>query len=269
MKNKVDLTYLSLGAGVQSTALLIMSNKGLHNCPRADVAIFADTQCEPKWVYDQVEQLEAWSDIPIVRVTAGGMVQDTIDRNEGRAVRCAAIPSWTKSGNQAVPLRRQCTREYKIDPIEKYLRGALGYKKRQHVKKKALGLIGISWDEANRAKQARTKWTELKFPLLDAHLKRHDRVEIIQAEGFGVPGKSSCSVCPFHSDDFWARLRSDDPDSFERACNFDEAIRDCTRAGVLRPTYLHRSCNPLRDVVFGNGQLTFDWAYECEGICGT
>ncbi|KKM78901.1 hypothetical protein LCGC14_1355330 [marine sediment metagenome] len=43
-----DFTYISFGAGVQSTALLIMSNLGLKDCPKADVAIFADTGDEPR-----------------------------------------------------------------------------------------------------------------------------------------------------------------------------------------------------------------------------
>src|SRR5688572_29312323 len=53
-------TYLSLGAGVQSSALLVMSALGLRDCPKAEVAIFADTQDEPKWVYEQVAALAEW-----------------------------------------------------------------------------------------------------------------------------------------------------------------------------------------------------------------
>ena len=49
------LTYLSLGAGVQSTALLVISAHGLYGCPRADLAIFADTQDEP--AYERGERL--------------------------------------------------------------------------------------------------------------------------------------------------------------------------------------------------------------------
>ena len=49
-----DLTYISLGAGVQSSALLVCSLLGLHRVPRADVAIFADTQNEPPHVYRRV-----------------------------------------------------------------------------------------------------------------------------------------------------------------------------------------------------------------------
>src|SRR5271170_6914244 len=62
---KYDFTYLSLGAGVQSTAMLIMSALGLQGCPKADVAIFADTGDEPAWLYDHLETLKKWSSIPI------------------------------------------------------------------------------------------------------------------------------------------------------------------------------------------------------------
>lgn len=51
-------TYLSLGAGVQSSALLILSAKGLYNCPKADIAVFADTGDEPQWVYDYLVVLQ-------------------------------------------------------------------------------------------------------------------------------------------------------------------------------------------------------------------
>lgn len=45
--------FISLGAGVQSTTMLLMSLNG--DLERADCAIFADTQDEPKAVYDHLE----------------------------------------------------------------------------------------------------------------------------------------------------------------------------------------------------------------------
>lgn len=44
-----DLTVLSLGAGVQSSTLLLMACAG--ELPRPDVAVFADTGWEPSAVY--------------------------------------------------------------------------------------------------------------------------------------------------------------------------------------------------------------------------
>ena len=261
--------YISLGAGVQSSALLIMSNKELHGCQKADVAIFADTQCEPPWVYEQLERLKKWSKIPIHVVTAGNLYQDVIDRHNGKKKRFAAIPAWTKMGQTATPLRRQCTREYKIEPIEKKVRELLGYKPRQRIKDSVIAMIGISWDEAKRAKDSRTPWITNKFPLLEACLKRTDCVKILEDEGMPIPKKSSCVICPYHSSEFWRTLKKDHGEQFKRAVEFDKAIRDMRMSGVMQPVYLHRSCKPLDEANFEENQMTFEWFGECEGMCGT
>ena len=62
-----DFTYLSLGAGVQSSALLLMLEKGLFGMDKykVDVCFFADTQGEPYWVYDQLSKLKEQSSLPI------------------------------------------------------------------------------------------------------------------------------------------------------------------------------------------------------------
>ncbi|KKN55324.1 hypothetical protein LCGC14_0583140, partial [marine sediment metagenome] len=49
METKPHLRILSLGAGVQSTAVLLMSCQGV--LPPLDAAVFADTGWEPKAVY--------------------------------------------------------------------------------------------------------------------------------------------------------------------------------------------------------------------------
>ena len=51
----LDLTYLSFGGGVQSTALIACSALGLYGVPKADVAIFADTQAELAKTYKHIE----------------------------------------------------------------------------------------------------------------------------------------------------------------------------------------------------------------------
>lgn len=56
------LRILSLGAGVQSTTLLLMACEGL--LPRLDYAIFADTGWEPQRVYEHLDRVSA--------VAAGG-----------------------------------------------------------------------------------------------------------------------------------------------------------------------------------------------------
>lgn len=232
-----DFIYLSLGAGVQSTALLVISALGLHGCPKADVAIFADTQDEPAWVYDHLEALKAWSPIPIDTTTKGCLSQDVQDRLTGKKSRFAAIPAWTRGKDgRAAPLRRQCT--------------LLGYRKYQRTKHKVACLLGISTDEIGRVKPSRTPWITNLFPLIDAGLSRDDCARVIEEAGLTLPRKSACVFCPYHDDRYWHDLKGQHPDEFARAVAFDKVIRDMTKTGVQQPVFLHRSLQPLDQIDF-------------------
>ena len=143
----------------------------------------------------------------------------------------------------------------------------LGYEPRQRIKKKAAALIGISLDEVSRMKTSRTPWVDNMYPLVDAKLRRSDCSAIVVDNGFGIPRKSSCVFCPFHSDSFWRDLKQNAPDEFQRAVRFDEEIRNSTSRGPDNPVYLHRSLTPLGEINFQEDQLDlFD--NECEGACG-
>lgn len=70
------LRVLSLGAGVQSSTLLLMSELG--ELPRLDAAIFADTGAEPSYVYAWLEWLMAQVTIPVYRVATGTLDADVL-----------------------------------------------------------------------------------------------------------------------------------------------------------------------------------------------
>lgn len=252
------MKYLSFGAGVQSTALLAMSNNG--DCKRADVAIFADTQDEPQWVYDTLEWAKKWSKIPIEIATAGRLSEGW---GQGWKRFCS-IPAY--SGNGTGLLRRQCTREYKIDPIQKKVRELMGYKKGQRIKEKAVCMIGISVDEAQRMKPSRERWIENTWPLIDAGMRREDCHIYLTERNLPTPKKSSCIYCPFHSDAAWKDLKQNHPKEWERIIDADKRIR---RMGmkVEEDMYLHRSCKPIDEVDFNEDQMDF-FGNECDGYCG-
>ena len=74
------LRVLSLGAGVQSTTVLLMSLAG--DLPPLDAAIFADTGSEPDAVYAHLEWLAermADADVPLYRVDAGNLGDTVLD----------------------------------------------------------------------------------------------------------------------------------------------------------------------------------------------
>jgi hypothetical protein len=273
-----DLTYLSLGAGVQSSALLVCSALGLHGVPKADVAIFADTGDEPQYVYDYLDKLAVWCaehsipDMPILRVQKAVLSEWTRERiREGK--RFVSLPVYTASddGREGM-LRRQCTREFKLAPIHSEVRRLIGVGKGQRVgKRRVRALLGISVDEAVRMKPSRERWIENSFPLVDAGIGREQCKRIVVQAGLPEPQKSACVYCPYHNDAEWQRLKTQHPADFARAVRFDRDIRDMSMRGVTQEVFVHRSCKPLDEVEFdphgaaGQGDL---FGNECEGMCG-
>ena len=307
-----DKTYISLGAGVQSSALLILSALGRLDVPRADFAVFADTGDEPAYVYEQLDRLEKWvkpHGIQIFRTGAGIALSDAIK------VRWVPLPLFTRSAAGKVArvkpaepapefelvehdkprkkertrddgmLRRQCTNEFKLEPINRFVRLQLGYKPRQVIRMRVRNMIGFSAEEyAFRAKPSRERWITSVYPLADAKLYRSQCAQIVEDAGLGTPKKSACVFCPYHSDRHWAEMKRDQPEDFEKACQVDEMIRNAaTRDAVYtKPTaeasmrklrersgfsadevFIHRSLRPLREVEFGDQPSMFE--EECTG----
>lgn len=159
---------LSLGAGVQSTTLLLMSLHG--ELPKLDAAIFADTGWEPAHVYEHLAKVTAEAErggVRVIRVSKGNLRDDATDPEH----RYASIPYFTQGepgpcrrcgatgrtflidtdlpdspGNRLESPRkcprcrgtgrddgkgigrRQCTSEYKLAPIGRKVRELLGAK---------------------------------------------------------------------------------------------------------------------------------------------
>jgi hypothetical protein len=95
----------------------------------------------------------------------------------------------------------------------------------------------------------------------------------MQERGFPTPPRSSCSFCPYHSDNEWRRLRDTEPEAFAAAVVYEmrmqEAAEKIDRLDSV--PYLHNSRVPLLDVDFStdedHGQQVM-FQNECEGMCG-
>lgn len=267
-------------------------------------ATFADTQWEPKPVYAWLDKLDARMRaepgyVPIWRVSRGSLRAAVFRGENATGQRFASIPWYTKTldapaGTMApvyetdadghrhkigmAPLaedkfrlgmgRRQCTREYKIDPIRVQTRAQMGYAKGQRVKHHAEIWIGISTDEATRAKPSLDTWQTSRWPLLELGFSRTKCLEWM-AEHFaelGPPPKSACIGCPFHDDDHWIDMRDNDPESWAEAIEADKAIRRQPKFNSEQ--FAHRKCLPLNQVVLNPKDKTHSFDNECEGICG-
>ncbi|MEM9341127.1 MAG: hypothetical protein AAGA66_20510, partial [Bacteroidota bacterium] len=102
MEVTITKRVLSLGAGTQSTDLLLRSLRGELG-PIPDYAVFADVGNEPKGVYRHLEWLINHVDkvygFEIRVITAGNIYQDTLDFISGDAKRLDGMPLFVRSEN--------------------------------------------------------------------------------------------------------------------------------------------------------------------------
>ena len=252
--------------------MALMAAAGLIT-PMPTAAIFADTVAEPRKVYQWLDWLETQLPFPVHRIgDEGGLRKNIINAIDGG--RFASAPFFTESSNGAREgrLRRQCTREFKIDPIKQEVRRILGIGKGERAPKRIMAVtwIGISTDEISRMKPSQDHYIEKRHPLIDLNMSRRDCIRWVQ-ERFGkTPPKSSCTFCPYHDDALWRDMKMNDAESWADAVDIDRRIRNGVR-GTTQKLYLHRSMKPLDEVDFRNaedaGQMSmFD--EECEGMCG-
>jgi len=271
---------LNLGAGVQSTALYLLARDGrLH----FDRAIFADTGEEPAAVYRHLDHLIALGSPPIWVRSAGKLGDDLMHGRNGTGRRFVSIPAFTRDPSGKVGIvRRQCTKEYKIEIVERTIRRELlGLKPRQHIPGGVTiyQYFGISIDEAARAERAKKRFAHVRhtvpvYPLIEMGWSRTDCVQYLRSQlPYEVP-KSSCVFCPFRTNPSWRHLKRTDPEGWDRAVVIDTALwadGSLVTRGFRQKLYLHRSCEPLDAIDFealAPNALDPMTTGECEGRCG-
>lgn len=258
---KPFLNVISLGAGKQSSYMLLTALEGAYSSI-PDFAIFSDTGCEPKYTYQFLEWLKIHVktkyNFDIITVSKGNIMTDTIDYIEGK-----------KAGNPQIPLRlgdgggilnRHCTSDYKIAPIRRYLQSVRnGNRVRLW--------IGISLDEMERQKDSDVNYIEHYYPLVENRIRIDAIKEWFRVNDIPEPMKSSCLVCPFHSKQYWQVFKKNFPLEFEKACEFDDMIRNYPK--LRSKAYLYKDLKPLREIDFTQQPSLFpELIEECNGLCG-
>ena len=218
-------TWLSMGAGVQTTALLILVAQGEV---QADAVIFADTGAEHPETYEYIEKyhkpLCEQLGIPFITVR----MHKKITEKDTGIVRYADSLEEVIEARHRVPSvnNRWCTDYSKITPMKLAIRKL---QEEGKLIKPATMLIGISTDEKHRAikpdgtlKQPHlTEYTN-KYPLLDLNISRDDCHTIIKQYGWPDPIKSGCYFCPFQGPRDWANLFQSHPDLFWHSVELEE-----------------------------------------------
>jgi len=177
---------ISYGGGVQSTALVLLAmSEGWD----VDEIVHVDLlDAESPATREYVARFREWlrrdhgRDITIIgRDLYGDML-----------ARPGFTPVPWHGRRERFMLKRQCTREYKVQPLTRYLYGRYPAGR--------IGLmLGISVDEYHRMRDSSAARIEHVYPLVDRRLTRWQCREIVERAGLAVPWKSSCWFCPYRS----------------------------------------------------------------------
>lgn len=240
------LRIVSLGAGMQSSALLMLAIEGRV---AADCAIFADTGWEPQSVYDNLAVLTDHAEregFPLYTVTAGNIFDDWTSGN-----RQASVPFYLRNpdGTDGI-LNRQCTGDYKIGPLRRKARELAGYHASEapHPPPNTITFLqGISLDEIQRVKPSDVQYVKLEYPLVfdfKPPWRRADCAKYLRQRWNIEAPKSACVGCPYMGDRRWLNLTDselDEAERFECAAQAAPAIE-----GV---PFLHKRRVPIREAV--------------------
>lgn len=235
------MKILSFGAGMQSTALALMSCENAMGRPAPypavpvyDAVIFCDLGLEPPWVDDQMEFTRRACERSGISfyVLNAPLYQDfTENFGERRAV---SIPWWTlaEDGRKA-KMPRICTIEYKVETISRFVRwDLLGYRKGQRLRSEDVKghelHIGFSAEEKRRCKENSNRLFVNHFPLVEMGLTLADNYRYI-LERWGLDTKASaCAFCPFHRNYFFQHIKEHAPETYAAVVHVDELLRDKT-----------------------------------------
>ena len=257
------MKIISLGMGVQSTALYLMSSLGYIE--KADYAIYADLKSEKPTTEKLVEYLFDWkkrnNGIEIL-IKEADIYTDIINgvNSDGRSF--VTIPAFSESGGM---VRRQCTGEYKINTVKKKIRELHGLKHRQRMKPTQLWL-GISTDEIERAKISQMYNIEYKYPLIENQISRSDCKTFLEERSFHNVPKSSCVFCPYQQNRQFKEIKENFPKQWKKIVDVDNAIRNNSQRGKDDKLFLHRSLKPINEVYLQEDQ---EELFMCEeGFCG-
>jgi hypothetical protein len=268
------LDVFAYGGGVQSNAALVLAATG-----RLDVRTFLfcnvgedsenpDTLAYVKRVarpYAAAHSL----DLVELRKTRFGQPETIYGRMMRPESRSVSIPVRLTGRSDGAPARRECTKDFKIRVIARWLRehGATA-------ENPATVHLGISMDEMERARSTDDSgfpFERLAYPLLERRLYRDGCEAIIRRAGLPPAPKSACWFCPLRPLGAWREMRRQRPDLFQRAAALETSLNERRVAlELLRdPVYLTRRLKPLALAVADDGQLDLGLDGCESGFCWT
>lgn len=254
----MTIRAISLGAGVQSTALLVLAAQREIDFPLAIFANVGDDSENPATI-------DYMHEYAIPYAAANGIELVTVRHEKEtlyqKTMRQSGVSIPMRLPNTGAPAARGCTRDFKVAPIARELkrRGATR-------NEPATVALGISIDEWHRMKDSTVAHEVFAYPLVDRRMDRAACEAVIVAAGLPVPPKSSCWFCPWTSPTRWRSMMRNDPDTFARAVQFERDVN--AKPGGLT-VWLTDALKPLDEAIQEDGQMELFNGPTCDigGYC--
>lgn len=256
----------SHGGGTQSaaiTALIVMGK-----LPKPDFVCIVDTERERSTTWEYLDAVirpalaSVGLDVHRIRKSEWGTKPehgiDWLSHNGSTVL----LPAFTDLSGEPGKLSGYCSKTWKAETQQRYVRKALGIPTRDQK-----SWIGFSLDEASRAIRMMQgdefKAGRIRLPLIhDIPTRRQQAIRIVETIGWPAPPRSACWMCPNQRDDEWRDLKSNHPDEFKAACELEVEVR------LKDPDiWLHRSCKPLGEVDFSEEPNLFGDTGCESGVC--
>lgn len=213
------MKLFSFGGGVQSTACLVLAAQGKIDYQHfifANVGDQAENPATIAYIKKFSKPFALAHGIELIEVCRRDRAGNPIDLYEHlhKPIRSVDIP--LKTSPSGAPGNRNCTSEWKIKPIAKFIK--------KNSQFKILGK-GISTDEISRARtNSGFDFYSVEYPLIDLNLSRLDCMRIIADAGLPSCPKSSCWFCPFKSLGDWQSLNREQPQLIKSAATLEKFL---------------------------------------------
>nr|WP_315471774.1 hypothetical protein [uncultured Rhodoferax sp.] len=220
----------SCGGGVQSAAVAVLIVQGVY---KPDLCVIADTGAEQSttWQYMDAVLRPALATVGLELHRVRSQDWATVGLYGGKDGETLLVPVFTNQSGEVGKLPSYCSNEWKQRVVRRWATA-------QGVEQATMWL-GISTDEMQRLTKGTKKWNHL-YPLVDQRLNRQECELLVERMGWPKPPRSSCWMCPNHTQEEWRDIRDNKPKDWTAAIRFDRAIRRRDPNA-----FLHPDCVPL------------------------
>jgi hypothetical protein len=253
------MKYFSFGGGVQSMAVLVLSAQGKLQYTDFLFSNVGDDSENP----DTIVYVR---DVAVPYAERHGLRIHHIQRErKPHQAQTLLQDAWNDNANIPIPVyltgggpaSRNCTSEWKVKVIERWMRKNAGATKENRV---ALG-VGISVDESHRMRTddpEREPYIYKEYPLIDLMMTRSMCHDVINKAAIPVAPKSSCWFCPFKRKSEWSRMRQTHPELFEKAIILEQRMNAKRAKAGKDSAYLTATGLPIDKAIAAASRDMFD-----------